>query len=511
MKLIIKSEYNMASRVDLEPIPQRSPRYFSNSATSDKRLGALVSKSKRLNLVISDDIIDDNSIQAPLTLPVEHSDRRENVLGSHNSKTPRERSVFMPYSTLTSKSEIRKGSSSLNTTPKSVTPKQQDGRAFVFPENPIIKKSITPMDLLKPGKAVPFTTPAKFLKKIGTLTANETSNTASKSNRILLTTVPTMPEHLKPLTTTNAARVQNLRKEPFISARSARTESRKSLERSKEVESPRPETKTESRAETKTEEISSFVTNVSSNSSQNDQSNQDKIYRDHLFNTFQALKFVRKLQPVDMTLLKNKQMNLPKRQGYENKKTLIFDLDETLVHCVDASEKHTADVIITVRFPNGQSVKAGINIRPYVLDCLVEANKFFEVIVFTASHRCYADAVLDYIDPTRTLIHHRLYRENCLNIQGVHIKDLRILQNRLLKNLIIVDNAAYSFGYQIDNGIPIIAWYKDRQDKELRNLMDFMKVLSDNEDVREVLRRTFRLNTFYTDYMNEFLSTRESI
>ena len=508
MKLIIKSEYIMAGRVDLEPISQRSPRYFSNSAASDKRLGALVSKSKRLNLVISDDIIDDNSIQAPLTLPVELSEKRENVLGSHNSKTPRERSVFMPYSTLTSKSEIRKGSSSLNTTPKSVTPKQQDGRAFIFPENPIIKKSITPLDLLKPGKAVPFTTPAKFLKKIGTLTANETSSTASKASRVSFTTVPTMPEHLKPLTTTNAARVQNLRKEPFLSPRNARTESRKSLERSREVESPRPET---IHSESKTEGISSFVTSVSSSSSPNEQSNQDKIYRDHLFNTFQALKFVRKLQPVDKTLLNNKQMNLPKRQGYENKKTLIFDLDETLVHCVDASEKHTADVIITVRFPNGQSVKAGINIRPYVLDCLVEANKFFEVIVFTASHRCYADAVLDYIDPTRTLIHHRLYRENCLNIQGVHIKDLRILQNRLLKNLIIVDNAAYSFGYQIDNGIPIIAWYKDRQDKELRNLMDFMKVLSDSEDVREVLRRTFRLNTFYTDYMNEFLSTRESI
>lgn len=25
---------------------------------------------------------------------------------------------------------------------------------------------------------------------------------------------------------------------------------------------------------------------------------------------------------------------LPKRLGYENKKTVVFDLDETLVHCV---------------------------------------------------------------------------------------------------------------------------------------------------------------------------------
>ena len=67
--------------------------------------------------------------------------------------------------------------------------------------------------------------------------------------------------------------------------------------------------------------------------------------------------------------------------------------------------------------------------------------------MFTASHQCYADVVLDYIDPDRTLIHHRLYRDNCVVVNGVHIKDLRILRQRKLKDIVIVDNAAYSFGY----------------------------------------------------------------
>ena len=146
-------------------------------------------------------------------------------------------------------------------------------------------------------------------------------------------------------------------------------------------------------------------------------------------------------------------------------------------------------------------MKAGINIRPFVQQCLESANEDFEVIVFTASHRCYADVVLDHLDPTGELIHHRLYRESCVVTEGIYIKDLRILQDRRLADIVIVDNAAYSFGYQVDNGIPIISWHNDKNDKELFNLIDYLKVLSKVDDIREVNRKTFRLRSFYEDYL----------
>lgn len=43
--------------------------------------------------------------------------------------------------------------------------------------------------------------------------------------------------------------------------------------------------------------------------------------------------------------------------------------------------------------------------------------------------------------------------------EGVYIKDLRVIANRNMSDLIIVDNAAYSFGFQVDNGIPILPYY----------------------------------------------------
>lgn len=235
----------------------------------------------------------------------------------------------------------------------------------------------------------------------------------------------------------------------------------------------------------------------------------ERIYREHLFQTFQALKFVRTLSPVDSAQLRAKRVFLEKRKGYANRKTMIFDLDETLVHCCDSNAQGSPDVILPITFPTGEVVNAGINIRPFVQEVLTEANRLFEVIVFTASHQCYADVVLDYLDPSHDLIHHRLYRDNCISMDGLFLKDLRVLANRRLQDLVIVDNAAYSFSYQLDNGIPIISWQDDPYDRELFNLIDYMKVLAAAEDVRGVNRATFHLNTFYEDYIEEFLGTGE--
>ena len=40
-------------------------------------------------------------------------------------------------------------------------------------------------------------------------------------------------------------------------------------------------------------------------------------------------------------------------------------------------------------------------------------SKYFNLLIFTASHKCYANPVIDLIDP-KGLIKGRLYREHCL-------------------------------------------------------------------------------------------------
>jgi CTD small phosphatase-like protein 2 len=46
--------------------------------------------------------------------------------------------------------------------------------------------------------------------------------------------------------------------------------------------------------------------------------------------------------------------------------------------------------MLTIKFPTGETVMAGINLRPYCREMLAILSQKFEIIVFTASHECYA-------------------------------------------------------------------------------------------------------------------------
>lgn len=131
--------------------------------------------------------------------------------------------------------------------------------------------------------------------------------------------------------------------------------------------------------------------------------------------------------------------------------------------------------------------------RPYATETLRELNKHFEVVVFTASHRSYANAVIDYLDPRGELIQHRIFRDNCITTpDGVFVKDLRVI-NRDMKDMVLVDNASYSYGLQVENGIPILPFYEDKQDEEFRHLLPYLIRLQHYPDVREANKATFKL------------------
>ena len=168
-------------------------------------------------------------------------------------------------------------------------------------------------------------------------------------------------------------------------------------------------------------------------------------------------------------------------------------MDETLIHCNESSAVKS-DITLPIKFPTGQLIEAGINIRPYSYETIKELSQFYEIIVFTASHSCYANVVLNYLDPENQYISHRLFREHCIQTEeGIFIKDLRVLENRNMDEMLIVDNAAYSFGFQIDNGVPILPFYDNKEDRELLSLRNYLMGVKDCRDIREINKRMFKL------------------
>ena len=115
----------------------------------------------------------------------------------------------------------------------------------------------------------------------------------------------------------------------------------------------------------------------------------------------------------------------------------------------------------------------------------------WEIIIFTASHQDYANAILNELDPEGVIFDHRLYRQHCTIVGDMYVKDLSRL-NRNLKDTVLVDNAAYSYCMQLSNGIPILPFY-DGKDYELSALEGYLSKLEHCQDVRDLNREYFKL------------------
>ena len=133
-------------------------------------------------------------------------------------------------------------------------------------------------------------------------------------------------------------------------------------------------------------------------------------------------------------------------------------------------------------------------IRPYLHEFLKNMSKFFEIGIFTSSGQYYAEAVVKGIDPNLNFISFVLDRRHCYYTEfGYAIKDLRIIKNRDLKNLIIIDNLVHSFGLQIDSGIPILEWKGDQNDCELKFIEKYLIEASKCDDIQIFNRKRLRL------------------
>lgn len=142
-----------------------------------------------------------------------------------------------------------------------------------------------------------------------------------------------------------------------------------------------------------------------------------------------------------------------------------------------------------------------MKIRQHLEEALSYLSSMFELCVFTAGEKDYADTILNFIDPDRAIIKHRLYRQHCVKPeQGVYVKDLSIIADRNIKDIILVDNSIISFAFNLSNGIPIKAFLGEDNDEELLYMVTFLEEIFGKDDVRPHIDKTFQLKTLSKQY-----------
>jgi RNA polymerase II subunit A small phosphatase-like protein len=173
----------------------------------------------------------------------------------------------------------------------------------------------------------------------------------------------------------------------------------------------------------------------------------------------------------------------PQRADVLGRKTLVLDLDETLVHSSFKQTKQP-DIVLPVDI-EGRVCHVYILVRPGCAKFLTEMAKYYEVVIFTASLSKYANPLMDIIDPNNTAPQ-RLFREHCTFSNSIFVKDMTRL-GRPMKDVFIIDNSPLSYSFQPENGMPILSWYEEKTDNKLLELIPVLKLLSQVDDVRPVL------------------------
>lgn len=232
------------------------------------------------------------------------------------------------------------------------------------------------------------------------------------------------------------------------------------------------------------------------------------------------------------------------------KKTLVLDLDETLIHSLSrynsSALNKTKGKSIEVKVMGSLPTLYHIYKRPFVEEFLSIVYQWFDLICFTASIKEYADPVIDYLEEqvlsngflkniqnsklnaSNRIFKQRYYRDSCIFVEGKgYVKDLSALlldetknsknkpqarsdttpkprsrtssissslskSNSITKPLdysriIIIDNSPISYVYHKDNGLMIEGWINDPDDMELMNLLPLLNSLRFVSDVRCVL------------------------
>ena len=136
-------------------------------------------------------------------------------------------------------------------------------------------------------------------------------------------------------------------------------------------------------------------------------------------------------------------------------KTLVIDLDETLIHSLAKggrmSSGHMVEVKLNTTVGYGGATLGPqhpilyyVHKRPHCDDFLRKVYKWYNLVVFTASVQEYADPVIDWLEQERKYFSARYYRQHCTFRNGAYIKDLSSVEPDLSK-VMILDNSPSSY------------------------------------------------------------------
>ncbi|EDR23867.1 carboxy-terminal domain RNA polymerase II polypeptide A small phosphatase, putative [Entamoeba dispar SAW760] len=145
---------------------------------------------------------------------------------------------------------------------------------------------------------------------------------------------------------------------------------------------------------------------------------------------------------------------------------VVFDLDDTLIHthisnnsaCIDSSDAFTIRV---------NEIKYCCEVRKGVIETLERLSKRFQIMIYTASRKEYADQVVNHLEKNCKLFSKILYREDCLEEEGLIYKTIHNINYNVKRIICIDDNP--SAWKKLEN-VYVCKKYNGGIDDEMRDI-----------------------------------------
>ncbi|MDY6939695.1 MAG: HAD family hydrolase [Cyanobacteriota bacterium] len=174
-----------------------------------------------------------------------------------------------------------------------------------------------------------------------------------------------------------------------------------------------------------------------------------------------------------------------------SRKLLILDIDETLLHSTKTPLNYSTDFKIKYYH---------VYLRPNLNSFLEYCLQNFEVAVWTASSREYADRIVDRIFPKSSDLAFIWSRErSTVRVDwqtGEYdvIKDLKKVkrQGYSLEKILFVDDRPKNLVRQYSNLIRVNPFLGDRDDVEFRLLMPYLSTFLEIDNVRPIEKRNWQ-------------------
>ncbi len=167
---------------------------------------------------------------------------------------------------------------------------------------------------------------------------------------------------------------------------------------------------------------------------------------------------------------------------------LILDLDETLIH---------SSLEALGREPDFRCGPYLVYMRPGVTSFLRECAEIFELAVWTTATEDYAACIVERIFPEDCPPSFVFTRARCTIAYShalrrpVYVKDLKKAKRRgyRLERILVVDDTPEMLARNYGNLVPVERFTGDPCDTVLRELLPFLREISEAEDFRRIDKR----------------------